>query len=43
MMPERVLQKILVLSAGWRVPPVDSVEQESKLLIRIKEKEKRLN
>jgi hypothetical protein len=37
MIPEKVLQKILVLGDGWRVEQVDYVEKESEVLNRIEE------
>ena len=37
MIPEKVVEKILVLSDGWRVRQVDYLEEESNVLIRIEE------
>src|SRR5438034_11648193 len=37
MIPEKVFQQILVLGDAWRVPQVDDVEKDSKVLIRIEE------
>lgn len=35
MIPEKVFHQILALGDGWRVPQVDYVQKESKVLIRV--------
>jgi transposase len=35
MIPEKVFHQILVLGEGWRVQPVDYLDKESKVLIRV--------